>query len=76
MPTPTDPRTRLGTAIRAHRGDSSLRSVSDSAGIPWATLARIERGQNGPTYDTARALAAWLGWTLEQVFEAAEQPAD
>lgn len=31
---------------------------------------------HAPSADTARALARWLGWTVEQVFEAAETPAE
>ena len=37
-------------------------------------VRRIERGTHAPSDDTARALARWLGWTAEQVFEAAETP--
>lgn len=33
------------------------------------------RGTHRPSADTARALARWLGWTVEQVLEAADQPA-
>jgi hypothetical protein len=38
-------------------------------------LARLERGTHRPTYDTAVKLAAWLGWTTDQVMQAAAQPA-
>lgn len=45
-------------------------------GIPETTLSRVERGAGRPSYETARALAAWLGWSLERVLEAAESPAE
>lgn len=39
------------------------------------TLSRLERGTHRPSYDTAVKLARWLGWTVEQVMEAASAPA-
>ena len=38
-------------------------------------LSRLETGTRKPSADTARALARWLSWTIEQVLDAAEQPA-
>lgn len=76
MPTPKHPpTTRLGTVIRSRRGRHSQIAAAQESGIPDATLSRIERGTSRPSPETARALATWLGWTLEQVFEAAERPA-
>jgi DNA-binding XRE family transcriptional regulator len=49
--------------------------VAKLVGIPQATLSRLERGKHRPNTDTARKLAAWLGWSLEQVLDAAEAPA-
>lgn len=36
----------------------------------------MERGTHRPSYDTAKKLAAWLGWTTDQVMEAAGRPVD
>jgi DNA-binding XRE family transcriptional regulator len=50
-------------------------SAAAATGITQATMSRIERGTSRPTYDTAVKLAAWLGWTTDQVMEAAGRPA-
>jgi DNA-binding XRE family transcriptional regulator len=50
--------------------------VANAAGLPRFTLSRIERGTHRPTYDTARALATWLGWTVDEVMVAAETPVE
>jgi DNA-binding XRE family transcriptional regulator len=72
---PHAPQTRLGQDLRQRRGDLSQDVVAAEIGIPAATLSRVERGTHTLSLSTARALAAWLGWTLEQVLEAAETPA-
>lgn len=71
-PTPTT----LGAAIRAKRGAVSLESLAPDLKLSHPTLSRIERGTHQPSYSTAKALAAWLGWSLERVLEAAETPAE
>jgi transcriptional regulator with XRE-family HTH domain len=68
------PETRLGVAVQAKRGAEAMRSVAALCGIPDSTLSRIERGTHRPTYDTAKALATWLGWTVDEVMTAAETP--
>lgn len=76
MPRPTPPpTTALAVALRARRGDQSQEEGSEVAGLPRGTLSRLERGTHRPTYDTAVKLAAWLGWTVEQVMDAASHPA-
>lgn len=67
-PTPTT----LGAAIRAKRGAASLESLAPDLKLSHPTLSRIERGTHQPSYSTAKALAKWLGWTVEEVMEAAE----
>lgn len=42
--------------------------------MPHAVLVRLEGGQRQPGVETARALARWLGWSLDQVIDAARQP--
>jgi transcriptional regulator with XRE-family HTH domain len=69
------PRTALGVAVRARRQGVSQRIVVEEAGVGHSTLSSIERGAFRPSYDTARALARWLGWTVEQVMDAADRPA-
>lgn len=44
--------------------------------MPHAVLVRLESGQRQPGVETARALARWLGWSLNQVIDAARQPPD
>lgn len=74
--TPLHPaRTALGVAVRNRRSGVSQENAADDAGVPRGTLSRIERGTHRPTYDTAKALAIWLGWTIEQVMEASGVPA-
>ena len=70
------PSTALGIAIRSKRGATGQPAASVEAGVPQATLSRIERGSHRPSVDTALALAKWLGWSVEQVLEAASTPAE
>lgn len=48
--------------------------AGEEAGLPHTTLSRLERGTHRPSADTARKLATWLGWTVEEVLDAADQP--
>lgn len=68
-------RTKLGAELVARRGEASLESVSGEMSMAYQTLSRLERGTHRPSADTARALARWLGWTTDQVLDAADQPA-
>jgi len=69
------PTTALGLALRDQRSGAAQVEVAAQIGIPPATLSRIERGTHKPSVETARALARWLGWTTDQVLDAAETPA-
>jgi len=73
---PSTPTTALGRAIQAKRADSTGRAVAHDMGISGGALYRIEAGQRRPSADTARALARWLGWTMEQVLDAAVEPVE
>ncbi|MBL8619177.1 MAG: helix-turn-helix transcriptional regulator [Deltaproteobacteria bacterium] len=70
------PRTTLGAALRTRRAATAADQHAAAAeiGVPQATLSRLERGKHRPSADTARKLAKWLGWTIEQVLEAADTP--
>lgn len=68
------PFTALAVAIRARGGNGTLRDLAQLAGVPVATMARIERGR-GIRSANAQRLALWLGWTVAQVWEAARTPA-
>ena len=61
--------------MRARRASTSLEALAAELGVSQPTLSRVERGTHRPSADTARALARWLGWTTDQVLDAAEQPA-
>lgn len=75
MPRPPHPPiTMLGVALRDRRGERRQEDVVSECGVPRPTLARIERGTHAPSLETARALATWLGWSIEQVIAAAETP--
>lgn len=67
--------TALGATLVAKRGGASLEAVAVEVGVPYTTLSRVERGTHAPSIATALKLAKWLGWTVEQVVEAAAQPA-
>lgn len=68
--------TTLGAAIRQKRGERSFPDSAREVGVTHPTLWRIEQGQHTPSPATAMALAKWLGWTLEQVYEAAAKPTE
>jgi DNA-binding XRE family transcriptional regulator len=65
----------LGHHLRLQRGSRDQTEVALDIGIPRSTLAGVERGTHAPSLATALKLAKWLGWTVEQVVEAAGQPA-
>jgi transcriptional regulator with XRE-family HTH domain len=69
------PPNALAAAIRTARGTERLTDVAPRLKIAHVTLSRLERGTHRPSADTARSLARWLGWTVEQVLDAAEKPA-
>lgn len=48
--------------------------LASLVGVAETTISHQERGTHRPSYDTAVKLARWLGWTVEQVMEAAAQP--
>lgn len=59
----------------AKRAGRQQREIAAELGMSDATISRLERGLNQPTAPAARALARWLGWTTDQVLDAAEQAA-
>ena len=73
---PAPAKTRLGVALQSKRGDMSQRSADIAAGVERSTIGRIERGAHLPSFPTALKLARWLGWTVEQVMEAAGEAAE
>lgn len=76
MPRPPKPTiTKLGAEMRGRRGPNQD-GAAQACGIQRETFSRIERGAHRPSYDTALKLARWLGWTVEQVMEAAGEPVE
>lgn len=71
---PLPPTTALGAAMRERRATSTGEEAAGELGIFGNTYYRLERGAHRPSYDTALKLAAWLGWSVEQVMTAATQP--
>lgn len=75
MPARTlSPSTYLGRCLVKRRGDRTLVNVARDLGVSYVCLARIELAARKPSPSTALALARWLGWTMEQVYEAANTP--
>lgn len=64
--------TILGTAIREKRGEVSGKVLAKNLDISQGTLSGLERGRHPPSAATARAIAGWLGWTMEEVMDAAK----
>lgn len=61
--------------MQQHRGALRGEDAAAILGVSKGTCYKPERGTHGPSTDTARALARWLGWTVEHVLDAAGQPA-
>lgn len=72
---PALPSTSLGAAVQDRRAGEPMRALAERLQVANTTLSSIERGTHAPSVATARALAKWLGWTVEQVLDAADQPA-
>ena len=62
--------------MQTRREEAPLRDIAKALGITDVTLSRLERGIHRPSADTARKLAAWLAWTMEQVLDAADTPVE
>ena len=60
----------LVTAARKKRG-MSLREAADSIGIPFNTLARVEKG-HVPDLPKFKRLVEWCGADIQQFFEVNE----
>lgn len=60
--------------MRARRGSQNQKELASELGFSALTISHLERGTHGPSIDTARELAKWLGWTMEQVLDAADAP--
>jgi transcriptional regulator with XRE-family HTH domain len=69
-----DPIEDLGPMLAQRRAEQSLslRDVSAQAGIPAATLSRIEQGRT-PDLATFRRLVEWLGISAERFFSGSER---
>ena len=64
---------RMVSAERRRRG-ISLRDAADELGIPFNTLARVEKGHI-PDLPKFKRLVEWCGADIRQFFEAQERPA-
>jgi transcriptional regulator with XRE-family HTH domain len=76
MPQPT--LSQLGAAIRSLRGvrELSIEALADEAGLHWASVSRIEKGKQNPSWTILSSLATALDVEMvELVRRAAEQPA-
>ena len=64
---------RMVSAERRRRG-ISLRDAADELGIPFNTLARVEKG-HVPDLPKFKRLVEWCGADIRQFFELQEKPA-
>lgn len=62
-------RPTLGAQIRKHREQAglSLRALADLAGVPHATICRIEGDHEQPSWNRLARIAEALGTTLDGV---------
>ena len=67
--------TLLGSAMLARRGPRPLTAAAKEVGVTYSVMSRLECGFGRPSADTALKLAKWLGWTMEEVMEAAGKAA-
>ena len=65
----------LGRAVRALREKKGLtqENLAHDAGITFATLARIERGQVNPTWTTVRRVATALEVSMSELGRAVDK---
>jgi DNA-binding XRE family transcriptional regulator len=68
-------RSELGLEVQRRRLEAgwTCRRLAAELGVAASTVSRVERGEMGPA-DAAVALAAWLGWTPEEVLLGATAP--
>lgn len=71
---PKPPTTLLGQVLRELRGERSVSSIAAELGCAHSTLTRLEQGQGSMSAQLALAIARWIGWSVEQVIEAAGKP--
>ena len=66
------PELALGTRIRAFRQARklTLRQVSEKAGVSESFLSQVERGASGVSISTLHTIAAALGLTVADLFDA------
>lgn len=74
---PTMSETNLGETVRRLRGVAqlSLRSLAERTGFSASFLSQVENGQASPSIASMERIAAALGVTMGQIFDAAERPA-
>jgi transcriptional regulator with XRE-family HTH domain len=58
---------QLGTVVRAHRGERSLRQAASEAGVSLSTMSRVEAGAQ-PDLASFTALCAWVGVSPSRFF--------
>lgn len=71
---PTIPRTVLGVAMQARRGTATVTSAAAEIGLSIPGYYRIEAGARRPNTASTIKIAQWLGWTMEEVYQAASAP--
>ena len=68
------PDTLLAAEVARERGALTQAEAAQAAGLTQRTWSAVERSVHRPSADTALKLARWLGWTVEEVLEAADRP--
>lgn len=62
--------TELGRAMLTKRGQFGTFIAGKEMGLSQSKVSRIERGLVLPSLADARAIARWLGWSLDRVADA------
>lgn len=66
-------RSRFAAALRARRGDLSIRTAADEAGIAFGVLHDAERGHTEPSVGTLGKLCTWMDRDIWDFFD--DEPA-
>ncbi|NBC16568.1 MAG: helix-turn-helix domain-containing protein [Bacteroidetes bacterium] len=67
-------RGKLAGAVRAKRGERTLRDAAEDAGLNFATLSRIEN-ENPCDLDTFARICDWLGVPMDYFRQAMKEAA-
>lgn len=56
---------KFADAVRAHRGERTLKEAAEETGLSQTAIMRIETGTVTPTAPTLATLCAWMGVSMD-----------